>query len=102
MKTQLEQDEISAIARAVTEMLKPVITDSGKHDANDEIFDVQSLADYLRVSQKWIYERTQFKEIPHMKVKGLLRFRKRDIDKWLASYNLPAVNTPERILKAIK
>jgi hypothetical protein len=30
-----------------------------------------------------------------------LRFRQRDIDKWLNSFNIPAVSTPKRILRAI-
>jgi predicted DNA-binding transcriptional regulator AlpA len=54
------------------------------------------------VSKKWIYERTQLKEIPHIKVNGLLRFRKRDIDKWLNSFNVPSVSTPEGMLKVVK
>ncbi len=102
MKTELEPQDIEAIAGKVIEKLRPLISSNGKHDREDVIFDVPGLAKYLHVSRKWIYERTQFKEIPHQKVKGLLRFRKKDIDKWLNSHNVPAINTPERILKAIK
>jgi excisionase family DNA binding protein len=98
LKTQLEQDDIQAIATAVIEKLKPLFAGNGKRE-DDIIFDVPGLAKYLNVSHKWIYERTQFKEIPFLKVKGLLRFRKSAIDKWINSYNVPAINTTEKILK---
>jgi len=41
-------------------------------------------------------------EIPYLKIGGQLRFRKKDIDKWLDTYNVPAVSTPGVILKVIK
>jgi excisionase family DNA binding protein len=102
MKAELETGDIEAIAQRVVELLRPLLSSNGKHEAEDTILDVRGLAEYLTVSQKWIYERTQFKEIPFKKIKGLLRFRKRDIDKWLDSYNVPTVNTSQRTLKAIK
>lgn len=93
---------VDLIADKVIEKLKPVIASNGKHDTEDVIFDVSGLSKYLNVSHKWIYERTQFKEIPFLKIKGLLRFRKSAIDKWINSYNVPAINTTEKILKNIK
>ena len=101
MKAELETGDIEAIAKRVVELLRPLLSNNGKHE-DDVIFDVVGLSQYLRVSTKWIYERTQFKEIPFKKIKGLLRFRKKDIDRWIDSYNVPAVNTSQRTLKAIK
>ncbi len=101
MKGELEIQDIEAIAQRVLELMRPFIANSGKRE-DDLIFDVPGLCEYLKVSSKWIYERTQLKEMPYLKVKGLLRFRKADIDKWLHSHQTPAVSTPERILKAIK
>ncbi|MGQ9571052.1 MAG: helix-turn-helix domain-containing protein [Thermodesulfovibrionales bacterium] len=100
MKAELEQHDIEAIVDKVIERLKPILT--SKNEDKDAIFDIDALSEYLRVSKKWIYERTHLKEIPYLKVNGLLRFRKKDIDKWLNSYNVPAVSTPERVLKAIR
>jgi excisionase family DNA binding protein len=97
----LPPELVDEIANKVIERLKPLIAGNGKQE-DDVIFDVRGLAEYLKVSTKWIYERTQFKEIPHQKVKGLLRFRKKDIDRWLNSHSVPAINSPERILRAIK
>lgn len=102
MKTELEAQDIEAIAGRVKELLKPMLSGNSRQVADDIIFDVPALSEYLRVSSKWIYERTHLKEIPHLKVDGVLRFRKKDIDKWLNTYNVPAVNTPERILRAVK
>lgn len=98
----LPEEFVDQIADKVIEKLKPLISGNGRYEGEDTIFDVKGLCDYLHVSDKWIYERTHLKEIPHLKVNGLLRFRKKDIDKWLNSFNVPAINTPERILRAVK
>lgn len=102
MRTELESQDIEAITLRVVELLKPLLSGNGRHEAEDIIFDVKCLCDHLHVSDKWVYERTHLKEIPHLKVNGLLRFRKKEIDKWLNSFNVPAVNTPERILRAVR
>jgi excisionase family DNA binding protein len=62
-------------------------------DRPDDVLDVKGLCDYLHVSAKWIHERTHLKEIPFYKLSNKqLRFRKRDIDKWLDSLKTPALN----------
>ncbi len=99
MKTVLEPEDIQTIAKEVVKMLKPLLTNKG-NKADDTILDVNTLSEYLKVSTKWIYERTHLNEIPYMKMGGHLRFSKKDIDKWLISFKIPAVNTTERILKA--
>ncbi len=101
MRAELEPQDIDQIVDRLFERLK-LLQSCKCANTDDVIFDVKSLKEYLKVSDKWIYERTHLKEIPHLKVDGLLRFRKKDIDKWLSSYNVPAVNTHERILKAVK
>jgi excisionase family DNA binding protein len=101
VKTQLEPEDIQAIARAVMESLKPMLSGNGKHE-DETIFDVQGLKDYLKVSRQWIYERTHLKEIPHMKIDGQLRFRKKEIDKWANFFSVPAITTPIRALRCIR
>jgi len=67
-----------------------------------DLFTVETLAKYLRVSQEWIYERVQRKEIPHFKMgEKLLRFRKHEIDQWLDSQAVQACNPLSRPLKAL-
>ncbi len=102
MKTELEQQDIEAIALRVSELMKPMLSGNIKSQNRYMIFNVSGLSEYLSVSKKWIYERTHLKEIPYLKVGGQLRFRKLDIDKWLNSYRVPAVDTPESIFRAFK
>ena len=97
----LSPELVDQISDKVIEKLKPVISSINK-DNDDVILDVSGLAKYLGVSETWIYERTHFKEIPHLKIKGHLRFRKKDIDKWLNSCSVPPVNTPGQVLKAMR
>jgi len=101
LKTILEPQDIESIAQKVAEVLKPILINIRKAEVEDIIFDVQGLAEYLKVSTKWIYERTHLKEIPYLKIGGQLRFRKKDIDKWLNSFNVPSIST-SKILKAVK
>jgi hypothetical protein len=53
VKIELEPQDIEAIAQRVTELLKPILAHR-KGEAEDTIFDVQGLAEYLKVSLKWI------------------------------------------------
>ena len=94
------QELVDEIADKVCERLNPLSLFSS--EPNDDIFDVKSLSQYLKVSPQWIYERTHLKEIPHIKKQGILRFRKCDIDKWLSSHNIPATRLPDAKLRLVK
>lgn len=100
MRTEFEQSDIQAIAQEVIQAIKPLLAKGKAED--DTVFDVKGLAVYLKVTAKWIYERTHLKEIPHYKVMGKLLFKKKDIDKWLATYKVPAVNTLAKNFQLIK
>lgn len=50
---------------------------------------LREVADLLKLSEKSIYRRAQRGEIPAFKVGGTWRFRRRDIDSWIAA-QLPA------------
>ncbi len=76
MKCSLENDDIELIAQRVVEIIKPFLPGE---KVDDVIFDVEDLAQYLRVSPKWVYDHKH--ELPHFKPGGALRFRKKDIDK---------------------
>ncbi len=102
MKTELEQSDIQAIAVEVAKALKPLFKSNGNTGGNnDTIFTVKTLAEYLHVSPKWIYERTHLKEIPYYKVIGQLMFKKKDIDDWLTSYKVNVLSDPPKI-RAVK
>lgn len=50
---------------------------------NDELFTLDQLAAYLRLSRMSIYRMVQRGDIPALKVASQWRFRKRDIERWL-------------------
>jgi len=45
--------------------------------------DVPETAEYLGVSQDFLYRMTRKKEIPHIKIGSRTMFRKNTIDEWL-------------------
>lgn len=101
MKTQLESEDIQQIAEAVLKIITPLLSANGK-EKSDVIFTVKSLAEYLEVSDQWVYERVHLKEIPFAKVGKFPRFKKTDIDRWLDTLKTPAINPLSRRLRAVK
>ena len=102
----IPEELIEAIAERLTEKffekMKPLLSSHNNRANDDVIFDIKDLCKYLNVSEKWVYERTRFNEIPFFKIGNILRFRKRDIDKWIESYKVPAADTPKRPLRVVK
>jgi len=89
---------LDAIAEAVIAKLKPLL--SSRKTAEDELFDVDGIAAYLRVDRQRIYEWTSQSAIPHTKVGKFLRFRKSVIDRWLSDHSTPSASPPPaRILR---
>ncbi len=84
----------------IIENLKPLITCKCSGN-DDEVFDVKKLAEYLKVSTKWVYASIKEMNIPYIKLRGHIRFKKSAIDKWVDSHNVPAVNRIDRLMKAI-
>jgi excisionase family DNA binding protein len=84
MKTILDQEDVELIAQRVVEMIKPLLC--AKEESGEVIFSVEELAEYLRVSVKWVYEHTC--DLPYFKLGGLLRFKKTEIDKAIAKLAL--------------
>ena len=88
------------IARNVIKDIKPLLPSSSKED--EMLFTVESLAKYLAVSKQWVYERVSLNEIPFYKIGKFPRFKKSDIDRWLESHKVPAVNPISKRLKVVK
>lgn len=59
-------------------------------DDTDEIFTLDDVAAYLKVGKRTVYRLAAAKKIPAFKVGGTWRFRKADIDSWIASQTLEA------------
>lgn len=92
MKAEVDidtQDLAALISEALLKELKILL---GQKTAEpDLLFTVETLAEYLHVSNQWVYERVHFKEIPHFKMGKFPRFRKSEIDKWLDTLKTPAL-----------
>lgn len=80
MKLELEQADIDKLTSSITQdVLKALTPVLFKHDpSSDTVFTVDALAAYLQTTSKWVYNHVH--ELPHFKIDGLLRFRKRAID----------------------
>ncbi len=82
MKIELETADIERLAEEitlkVTQSLKSGLISPSP--ADDTVFTVETLAAYLQTTPKWVYN--HISELPHFKVDGLLRFKKRVIDKF--------------------
>jgi excisionase family DNA binding protein len=49
----------------------------------DKLLTIDQLADILQIKKATIYSWTFAKKIPHLKIGGALRFREREIVKWI-------------------
>ena len=52
---------------------------------NAEIMTIREVADYLKVTERTIYRLLSARTLPAFKVGGSWRFRRKDIDSWIAS-----------------
>lgn len=58
--------------------------------SDGEILTIKQVADYLKVTERTIYRLAAAKKIPAFKVGGTWRFRKVDIDGWIAAQSKSA------------
>lgn len=58
------------------------------------LLSVKEAAAYLGMSRDWVYENLK-KLIPHVKIGGALRFRKEDVDRYIASRTIVPMNTKD-------
>ncbi|MCL4492489.1 MAG: helix-turn-helix domain-containing protein [Nitrospirae bacterium] len=98
---RIERDDIApeayqAIAEMVVDRLRPLLSGNGKYSGEDVIFDKKTLAAYLHLSESTINKLVMNKQIPHFKIQagqsGAVRFRQRDIDKWIQRQTIPETN----------
>jgi len=88
MRTTFEQEDIQAIAEAVIEKLKPLLTGIKAKSEPDTILTPETLAEYLRVDVSWVYKQVSLKTIPYFKSGKYTRFRKSVIDRWIESQSV--------------
>ena len=56
------------------------------------LLSVKEAATYLGMSKDWVYERLKTL-IPHVKIGGSLKFRREDLDRYIASQTVAPMNT---------
>ena len=87
----INTDELAEkIANSVAKKMRGIVSKQG----DDVIFDIEELCEKLKVTKRWLYEQTHLKSIPFIKIPGskVLRFSKRDINKWIETNKVPAIN----------
>lgn len=99
LKINLDDQDIQRIAGEVTQRLLPHLK---AKESTDEVMTVKTLAEFLKVSPKWIYDRVQCRKIPFTKTGGFLRFRKSEINEFLNSHKVPVCNPLTTKLKGEK
>lgn len=53
---------------------------------NPTYFDVKALSKYLNIKVSTLYAWASRNKLPHIKIHGLIRFHKEDIDSWVESF----------------
>ncbi len=61
----------------------------------DSVMTVQEVADYLRVNQRTVYRLAVGRKLPGFKVGTTWRFKRADIDGWIAAQSLVATGQGE-------
>jgi excisionase family DNA binding protein len=103
MKAEIDinmRELVEAIIKGVMQELRPLVV-SCKPE-KEVLLTVSTLAEYLDVSDQWVYQRIQFGEIPVIRIGKFPRFKKSDIDKWLESLKVPAMNSLSSPLRSIR
>jgi excisionase family DNA binding protein len=91
---------LDAIADRVVERLQGILEPN--KGIVDEVLDVPGVAQYLGVTEQFIYDRTALKELPYFKAGRYLRFKRSAIDRWIESQSVPATSPLSRKLKVLK
>jgi excisionase family DNA binding protein len=89
VKTELEPQDIEAIAQRVIEKLKPLVAGNGRHEI-DTLMTVDGVAQFLHTSKGQVYQWVNNSQhglgsFPYHKAGKLLRFSKEEILTWMKS-----------------
>lgn len=94
MRFELEKEDIDLIVTKTVEAIRPMLAAISKHEDN-AVFDKKGLAQYLKVSESTLNALVSNRQIPYFKISsgqsGGVRFRKKDIDRWIQQQTTPAV-----------
>ncbi len=82
MKIELDATDIDKLSAEITKRVLDSLGTLKKPAGEDPVYTVETLAAYLQTTPKWVYNHIH--DLPHLKIDGLLRFRKSDIDKLIS------------------
>ena len=71
------------MARAIVDIIVPILSQKAMHSSPQPLLDVATLAAYLAVSKQWVYDKVHNKQIPHFKVGKYPRFHMHEVLAWL-------------------
>jgi len=54
-------------------------------ELHNDLLTVTEVCELLKIKRSYLYSMTHRRAIPHIRMLGQLRFRRRDIDEWLRS-----------------
>ena len=63
---------------------------------------IDELSSYLKIKKSTLYGKVSQKEIPHYKLGHLLRFKKEEIDAWLADHKQDLMNVSKKARDILK
>jgi excisionase family DNA binding protein len=85
---QLDSEDVTVIASAIMEKLKPLLPRNLNREAEDALMTIEETAKFLRTSKGQIYQWVNNSQhglgtFPYHKAGKLLRFSKTEILKWM-------------------
>ena len=91
MKAELEAQDIESIANRVAELLKPMLSNNGRHEGEDELMTIDETVIFLKLKEKgkgqiyqWVNNSKHgLGNFPYLKAGRRLRFSKKALLKWL-------------------
>ncbi len=92
MKIEIDTNMmIDKIASKVIKQLTPLIGNA-KNTKPDVLMSVADVAEYLKVTKSWVYEKVHTRQIPFRKAGKFPRFKKNHIDQWMTNPYHPDLN----------
>jgi excisionase family DNA binding protein len=105
MKQPTESAENSSAPRAARPGPRPGVRPvSLPSTVSEPLWDVRDVAAYLKLPISTIYKMTAkaaIIRIPHIHLGGALRFRRFDVDRWLAALTVSNIETLERTCTSV-
>ena len=69
-----------------------------------EFLTITELSEYVNIKRSTLYSMVESGEIPHYRVRRLIRFKKQDVDAWMENHRLEGANVNKKakgILRAV-